>query len=151
MTWSGSYPPHNNKRNKEMIDLGAVKDKALYTTKETADILGVTTRSVHNYAINGKLKKIKNGYSRLIYYRGRDIKNFAKTKTSTEDTMVTEIPDINDTDLFSVNQTAELLGVAPRSIETWLRKGHIKCVRRKHNGYRFFTGKEIKRFYTAKR
>lgn len=134
-----------------MIDLGLVKDKALYTAKETADILGVTTRSVQNYAVNGKLKKIKNGYSRLIYYRGSDIKRFATTKTSTEDTMITELPEINDTDQFSVNQTAELLGVAPRSIETWLRKGHIKCSRRKHNGYRFFTGKEIKRFYTAKR
>lgn len=134
-----------------MIDLGAVKDKALYTTVETAEILGVTTRSVQNYAVNGKLKKIKNGYSRLIYYRGSDIKRFATTKTSTEDTMITELPEINDTDQYSVNQAAELLGVAPRSIETWLRKGHIKCSRRKHNGYRFFTGKEIKRFYTAKR
>lgn len=134
-----------------MIDLDAVKDENLYTRDEVAKILDIAPRSVHNYAINGKLKKIKSGYSRRIYFLGSDIKEFAMTEEITEETMVTEMPNVKDTAQYSVKDTADLLGVSPRAIENWLRKGHIKCSRRKHNGYRFFTGKEIKRFYTARR
>lgn len=134
-----------------MIDLDAVKDENLYTRDEVAKILDIAPRSVHNYAINGKLKKIKNEYSRRIYFLGSNIKEFAMTEEITEETMVTEMPNVKDTAQYSVKQTADLLGVSPRAIENWLIKGYIKCGRRKHNGYRFFTGKEIKRFYTARR
>lgn len=65
--------------------------------------------------------------------------------------MVTEMPEVNDTDQYSIKQTADKLGVCSGTIENWINKGYLKCGRRRHNRYRFVTGKEIKRFYTAKR
>lgn len=65
--------------------------------------------------------------------------------------MTTELPDVADTGRYSLNQTAEILGVCRRSIDNYLKSGYLKCHRRRHNGYRFVTGKEIKRFYIARR
>ena len=120
-------------------------------------MLGVTTRSVTNYRVAGKLERIKSEDRRFCYSRGSNIKSFLLGRDERDGInrigmgMVTEMPKVNDTDEYSITKTAELLGVSDGSIRNWVRKGYIKCGRRKHNGYRFFTGKEIKRFYTAKR
>lgn len=65
--------------------------------------------------------------------------------------MVTEIPDVADTGRYSIKETADILGVCKRSVENYLKSGYLKCHRRRQNGHRFITGKEIKRFYIAKR
>lgn len=61
------------------------------------------------------------------------------------------MPDVADTGRYSIKETAEILGVCRRSVDNYLSKGYLKCGRRRHNGRRFVTGREIKRFYIAKR
>lgn len=140
-----------------MIEIDKINDRTLYTTKEIADMLGVSTRSITNYRVAGQLERIKGENRRFCYSRGSNIKGFLLERDERDGinrigrSMVTEMPQINDTDQYSVTKTAELLGVSDGSIRIWIKKGYIKCGRRKHNGYRFFTGKEIKRFYTARR
>ncbi len=65
--------------------------------------------------------------------------------------MTTEMPNVADTGRYSIKETAEILGVCRRSVEGYLSKGYLKYHRRRHNGYRFVTGREIKRFYIARR
>lgn len=140
-----------------MIEIDKINDRTLYTTEEIAEMLGVTTRSVTNYRVAGKLERIKGENRRFCYSRGSNIKSFLLGRDERDGInrigmgMITEMPQVNDTDEYSIADTAKLLGVSDGSIRNWIKKGYIKCGRRKHNGYRFFTGKEIKRFYTAKR
>ena len=140
-----------------MIEIDKINDRTLYTTEETAKILGVTTRSVTNYRVAGKLEGIRGENRRFCYSRGSNIKEFLLGRDERDGIdrigrgMVTEMPLVNDTDEYSVTKTAELLGVSDGSVRNWIKKGYIKCGRRKHNGHRFITGKEIKRFYIAKR
>lgn len=140
-----------------MIEIDKINDRTLYTTAEIAEMLGVSTRSVTNYRVAGKLERIKGENRRFCYSRGSNIKGFLLERSERDGInrigmgMVTEMPQINDTDQYSVTKTAELLGVSDGSIRNWIKKGYIKCGRKKHNGYRFITGKEIKRFYIARR
>lgn len=140
-----------------MIEIDKINDRTLYTTEEIAEMLGVTTRSVTNYRVAGKLERIKSEDRRFCYSRGSNIKSFLLGRDERDGInrigmgMVTEMPKVNDTDEYSITKTAELLGVSDGSIRNWVRKGYIKCGRRRHNNYRFVTGKEIKRFYTARR
>ena len=140
-----------------MIEIDKINDRTLYTTEEIAKMLGVTTRSVTNYRVAGKLERIKSEDRRFCYSRGSNIKSFLLGRDERDGInrigmgMVTEMPKVNDTDEYSIAKTAELLGVSDGSIRNWVRKGYIKCGRRRHNGHRFVTGKEIKRFYTARR
>lgn len=138
-----------------MIEIDKINDRTLYTTEEIAKMLGVTTRSVTNYRVAGKLERIKSEDRRFCYSRGSNIKAFLLERDNGINRigrgMVTEMPEVNDTDEYSITKTAELLGVSDGSIRNWIKSGYIKCGRRRHNNYRFVTGKEIKRFYTAKR
>ncbi|MDY3111046.1 MAG: helix-turn-helix domain-containing protein [Porphyromonas sp.] len=140
-----------------MIEIDKINDRTLYTTAEIAEMLGVTTRSITNYRVAGKLERIKGENRRFCYSRGSNIKGFLLERDERDGInrigrgMVTEMPQVNDTDQYSVTKTAELLGVSDGSIRNWIKKGYIKCGRRRYNGHRFVTGKEIKRFYTAKR
>ena len=140
-----------------MIDIDAIKDGALYTTEETADILGVSTRSITNYRVAGQLERIKGENRSFCYSRGSNIKDFILDRAKRDGinrigrSMVTEMPDVNDTDQYSIADTAKKLGVSDGSIRNWIKKGYIKCGRRRHNNYSFVTGKEIKRFYIARR
>lgn len=140
-----------------MIEIDKINDRTLYTTEEIADMLGVTTRSVTNYRVAGQLERIKSEDRRFCYSRGSNIKSFLLGRDERDGInrigmgMVTEMPQVNDTDEYSITKTAELLGVSDGSIRNWVRKGYIKCGRRRHNGHRFITGKEIKRFYIARR
>ena len=140
-----------------MIEIDKINDRTLYTTAEIADMLGVSTRSVTNYRVAGKLERIKSDDRRFCYSRGSNIKGFLLERDERDGInrigmgMVTEMPDVNDTDQYSIADTAKKLGVSDGSIRNWIKRGYIKCGRRRHSGYRFVTGKEIKRFYTAKR
>lgn len=140
-----------------MIEIDKIKDRTLYTTAEIADMLGVSTRSVTNYRVAGKLERIKGENRRFCYSRGSNIKGFLLERDERDGinrigkNMVVEMTNVNDTDQYSVTKTAELLGVSEGSVRSWINKGYLKCGRKKHNGYRFVTGREIKRFYTAKR
>lgn len=140
-----------------MIEIDKINDRTLYTTKEIAKILGVSTRSVTNYRVAGELERIKGENRSFCYSRGSNIKDFILDRAKRDGinrigrNMVTEMPDVNDTDQYSIADTAKILGVSDGSIRNWIKKGYIKCGRRRHNRYRFVTGKEIKRFYTARR
>lgn len=140
-----------------MIEIDKIKDGALYTTAEIAEMLGVSTRSVTNYRVAGKLERIKGENRRFCYSRGSNIKGFLLERDERDGInrigmgMVTEMPQVNDTDEYSIADTAKKLGVSEGSIRNWVRKGYLKCGRRRHNKYLFVTGREIKRFYTAKR
>lgn len=140
-----------------MIEIDKINDRTLYTTKEIADMLGVSTRSIANYREAGQLERIKGKNRSFCYSRGSNIKDFILDSAKKDGInrigrgMVTEMPDVYDTDQYSVTKTAELLGASDGSIRNWIKKGYIKCGRKKHNGHRFVTGKEIKRFYIARR
>lgn len=59
-----------------MIEIDKINDRTLYTTAETAEILGVSTRSVTNYRVAGKLERIKSEDILFTYTSGASIKNF---------------------------------------------------------------------------
>lgn len=59
-----------------MIEIDKINDRTLYTTAETAEILGVSTRSITNYRVRGKLEKIKSEDYAFTYTSGKCIKNF---------------------------------------------------------------------------
>lgn len=140
-----------------MIEIDKINDRTLYTTAEIADMLGVSTRSISNYRMAGELERIKGENRSFCYSRGSNIKDFILDRAKRDGinrigrSMVTEMPEVNDTDQYSIADTAKKLGVSDGSIRNWIKKGYIKCGRKKHNGYRFVTGKEIKRFYIARR
>ncbi len=62
--------------DEDMIDIDAIKDGAFYTTEETAKILGVSTRSITNYRVAGKLERISSPNIPFVYTRGSNIKDF---------------------------------------------------------------------------
>ena len=59
-----------------MIEIDKINDRTLYTTAEIAEMLGVSTRSVTNYRVAGKLERIKSEDRRFCYSRGSNIKGF---------------------------------------------------------------------------
>lgn len=62
--------------DKDMIEIDKIKDRTLYTTAETAEILGVSTRSITKYRVAGKLERIKSQNLAFTYTSGASIKNF---------------------------------------------------------------------------
>lgn len=61
-----------------MKDIDNIKDDVLYTTDEVADILGVTPRTLSNYALAGRLIPYKKRETTPNYYIGKSIKDFKK-------------------------------------------------------------------------
>lgn len=61
-----------------MKDIKNIKDDKLYTTDEVAEVLGVTPRTLSNYALAGKLKIAKKRKTIPNYYTGKSIKDFKK-------------------------------------------------------------------------
>lgn len=59
-----------------MIEIDKINDRTLYTTAETAEILGVSTRTITNYRVRGKLERIKSEDFAFTYTSGKCIKNF---------------------------------------------------------------------------
>lgn len=56
-------------------------------------------------------------------------------------------PQIPDTARYSGAEVAKILGVSPRTVANYVQRGLLACGRHRHNGRRFFTGREIKRFW----
>lgn len=58
-------------------------------------------------------------------------------------------PKASDTGRYSKTEAAGLLGVSIKTLDRYTASGMIKCGYRRANGRRFYTGKEIKRFWLA--
>lgn len=77
MTIGGAGAIHPIKtEDEDMIEIDKINDRTLYTTAETADILGVSTRSITNYRVAGKLERIKSQDLAFTYTSGASIKSF---------------------------------------------------------------------------
>lgn len=63
--------------------------------------------------------------------------------------MICREPDIKESDRYSTKQTAEILQVHECTIRRYTKQGYLKCGVKRHNGRRFYTGREILRFYKA--
>lgn len=61
--------------------------------------------------------------------------------------MTATIPIINDTDQLSVKQAAAILGIHRSTLHRHTEEGLIKCSYRRSSGRRYYTGKEIKRYW----
>ncbi len=91
-----------------MIEIDKINDRTLYTTEEIAEMLGVTTRSITNYRVAGKLERIKSEDRRFCYSRGSNIKSFLLGRDERDGInrigmgMITEMPKVNDTDEYSI-------------------------------------------------
>ncbi len=63
--------------------------------------------------------------------------------------MTTTEPNVKLNDRYSTAQVAELLGVDASTVRRHTRAGYLKCGYWRHNGRRFYTGREILRYYCA--
>ena len=61
--------------------------------------------------------------------------------------MTTTMPIIKETDQFSITQAASVLGIHRHTLRIHTEGGLIKCGYRKHSGRRFYTGKELLRYW----
>lgn len=58
-------------------------------------------------------------------------------------------PKVAATNRYSIGQAAELLGIHRNTLHKWWEAGMIKCGFRRSSGRKFFTGREILRFWNA--
>lgn len=63
--------------------------------------------------------------------------------------MTTSEPKIPDADKYGVFEAAKILGVNQSTIRRQTNAGNLKYGIRRHNGRRFYTGAELKRFWRA--
>ncbi len=63
--------------------------------------------------------------------------------------MTVHEPIVNDNDRLELMATAKALGAHRSSVLRWTHMGILQCGIRKSNGRRFWTGREIKRFWRA--
>lgn len=63
--------------------------------------------------------------------------------------MTVSEPIINDTDRLELKDAAEALKAHKSSILRWTHMGLLHCGIRRSNGRRFWTGKELKRFWKS--
>lgn len=59
-------------------------------------------------------------------------------------------PNVSDKNKYSPKQTCELLGMHRNTLARYTDQGAIKCEIHKHNGRKYYTGHEIKRFWKAR-
>ena len=58
-------------------------------------------------------------------------------------------PRVAATDRYTITQAAELLGIHRNTLGRYSMQGLIKCGFRRPTGRKFFTGREILRFWNA--
>ncbi len=58
-------------------------------------------------------------------------------------------PQVAATDRYPIGKAAEVLGVSRYSLLKWWAAGRIKCGFRRDTGRKFFTGRELLRFWNA--
>jgi len=64
--------------------------------------------------------------------------------------MITAIePKVNDTGRYSVMQTCSMLGIHRNTLQKYTEQGLIKCGFRRASFKKFYTGREIMRFWKA--
>lgn len=61
--------------------------------------------------------------------------------------MTATMPIINETDQFSVSQAAAILGIHRNTLRRHTEEGLIKCGFRRNTGRRFYTGKELLKYW----
>ena len=61
--------------------------------------------------------------------------------------MTTTEPQVGDRDIFNIKQTAEVLGMHHNTVARKADQGAIIPIIGRESGKRFFTGKEIKRYW----
>lgn len=61
--------------------------------------------------------------------------------------MTSTMPIINETDQFSVTQAAHILGIHRSTLHRHTEEGLIKCGFRRNTGRRFYTGKELLKYW----
>ena len=63
--------------------------------------------------------------------------------------MVTRVPDIKDTDLFTIGETASLLGVHRNTLRRYTKDRKIDAEIREADGKALYRGRDIKRLVTT--
>lgn len=64
--------------------------------------------------------------------------------------MLTPIePDVNSSGRYSVTQTCRILGIHRNSLRRYTEEGLIRCSFRKNPHRKFYTGREIMRFWQS--
>lgn len=63
--------------------------------------------------------------------------------------MATDIPLISDTSRWTPTQAAKLLGVSTETIRRYRVSGNLRAKVSRVNGRYFFTGRELKRFFSC--
>jgi DNA-binding transcriptional MerR regulator len=64
--------------------------------------------------------------------------------------MTAAIPNVIDTGRYTVTQTALALGIHRNTLGSYTCQGLIKCGYRRGTGRKFYEGREILRFWSAK-
>lgn len=64
--------------------------------------------------------------------------------------MTRDEPRVPDTSRYSTTEVAKMLEVSVDTIRRHTRAGFLRCGYWRHNGRRFYTGREIKRYFNAK-
>lgn len=64
--------------------------------------------------------------------------------------MIQDEPKVADTSRYSITEVANILQMDVSTIRRLTHSGHIKCGYWRHNGRKFYTGRDIKRFFNAK-
>lgn len=58
-------------------------------------------------------------------------------------------PKVSEMGRYTTKQVAELLEVNVSTVRRHTKAGYLRCGHWRHNGRRFYTGKEILRYYKA--
>ncbi|SQI33800.1 translation initiation factor 2 infb [Rhodococcus coprophilus] len=130
-------PPAPNKRTP------AVAQSQLITAVEAGQILGIRPDRIRQWASRGYIQgKGKRGRATL-YDRDDLMRAQSETRSRTKDPEVFPKLGISDAyynRLITTNEVAVLFGVAPSTVRSWIRRGHLTPVRRGNRGWLFKIG-----------
>lgn len=83
-------------------------------------------------------------------FRGLSKNTFVDTQKEESTFVNTDPINISDRSRYSSKQAAQLLKISRSTLKKYTDLGDIKCEFYKHNGRRFYTGYDIKKFWKAK-
>ncbi|QOV96799.1 translation initiation factor IF-2 N-terminal domain-containing protein [Rhodococcus pyridinivorans] len=121
----------------------AMTQSQLITAVEAGQILGLRPDRIRQWASRGYIQgKGKRG--RATLYDRDDLRQAqSETRSRTKDPEVfpqLRIPGAYYNRLITTNEVAALFGVAPSTVRSWIRRGHLTPARRGKHGWLFKIG-----------
>lgn len=130
-------PPARNKPEP------ALPQSQLVTAVEAGQIMGIRPDRIRQWASRGYVQGRGKCGRATLYDRDDLVRVYSETRSRTIDSEVYPklyIPHEYYNQLITTNEVAALFGVAPSTVRSWIRRGHLTPLRRGNRGWLFKIG-----------